>query len=119
MSFKFPKALELFYNDECWVGWKREARPDGTFTKPPYQPANPNLKAKPNDPSTWGSIAQTLVNVERKLLDGPGICALGANLFVRVDVDRCIDADGNIEPRRGRSRFSRSVESGFPDVRFR
>ena len=119
MSFKFPKALEPFYNEECWVGWKREARPDGTFTKPPYQPANPALRAKPNDPSTWGSITQTLANVERELLDGPGICALGANLFVRVDVDRCIDADGNIEPRRGRSRFSRSVESGFPDVRFR
>ena len=32
MSFKFPKALEQFYNEPCWVGWKREARPDGKFT---------------------------------------------------------------------------------------
>ncbi len=51
-----------------WVLWKRERRraKDGQWkwTKVPYQPECPRVRAKVDDPATWGTFEQAIDAVE-------------------------------------------------------
>jgi primase-polymerase (primpol)-like protein len=49
-----PEALEPLTRLHRWCVWKWEWKQD-KWTKVPYQARYPSVKAKSNDPSTWGS----------------------------------------------------------------
>jgi primase-polymerase (primpol)-like protein len=54
-----PKALQPITQLKRWVVWRWELRTKKNgaraWTKPPYQCAYPNTKAKSDDPNTWGT----------------------------------------------------------------
>ena len=60
------------------------------WTKPPYQPAFPNIAAKSNDPSTWGSYQDALAAVAAGQADGIGVMLLPGEVAA-ADLDQCRD----------------------------
>jgi hypothetical protein len=89
--------VELRSRDQ-WVVWKVEQRGDKP-TKVPYQPTRPSQKAKPNDPRTWGTFEQAIA-VEGAVEDvaGVGYVFSPGDPFAGVDLDKCIDAHGEMHP---------------------
>src|SRR5262245_34956243 len=79
--------VEIRESDRAVV-WRYELR-HGQWTKPPYQPRRPSLRAKINDPATWGTLAESLTAIERGEADGVGIM-LGGRL-AGVDLDHVRD----------------------------
>ena len=79
-----PQELQSRPN---WVTWKLETR-DGKLTKVPYNPQNPQRKAKSNGPETWGTFAQA---VEVASTDGfMGIGYMyGNSPHTGIDLDHC------------------------------
>lgn len=85
-----PAALK---SSPSWVCWRAEQR-QGKWTKVPYNPNNPNAKAKSNDPATWGTFEEACESFEsghpRK--DGVGIVLVddlvGYDLDVKGDPER-------------------------------
>jgi len=80
-----------------WLVWRLESR-GGKPTKVPYQAKN-GQNGKSNDPSTWSSFdiaARAVRSSDRysgvgfAFSEGDGLCG--------VDLDKCINEDGEIEP---------------------
>lgn len=95
---ELPEALQPYKDEQRFVIWRLEPRGDGTFTKPPYQPQDPQKLAEVNDPSTWSTFAVALRAYENGHADGVGICLGGSNL-VAFDLDHCRDPKtGKVEP---------------------
>ena len=98
---KFEKVPELLKSIPQWVNWKAELR-DGEDkpTKVPYDPkAQGMVKAKSNDPSTWGSFKRARKKIKKRGFDGIGIVVTKENGIVGIDLDHCVDAKtGKIEP---------------------
>jgi predicted P-loop ATPase len=97
-----PAALLPLTQEKRWVVWRLEWRANskgGKWTKPPRQPANPEMYAKADDPSTWGDYAQALACVDTGRLDGIGIMLLTAEIAAG-DLDHIRDLDtGELDPR--------------------
>ena len=95
---ELPEALQPYKDEQRFVIWRLEPRGDGTFTKPPYRPQDPQKLAEVNDPSTWSTFAVALRAYENGHADGVGICLGGSNL-VAFDLDHCRDPKtGKVEP---------------------
>lgn len=78
-----------------WVLWKLEER-SGKKTKVPYQPNG--YKAKPNDSNTWSgydAVIETL-HLNRDKYSGIGFVLTDHDDLVFIDIDHCIDENGNI-----------------------
>lgn len=76
--------------------WRYEER-DGQRAKVPYDPLN-GEKARANDPNTFSDFATAERVLERRPERFRG---LGIGLFgdlVGVDIDHCLDADGELSP---------------------
>jgi primase-polymerase (primpol)-like protein len=75
-----------------WVVWRYEQRKDKNGqpkpTKVPYQPADPGVNAKSNDPATWGAVEQAAA-VEA--FDGIGFVFAAADPYCGIDLDDCRD----------------------------
>jgi hypothetical protein len=89
---------ELRERDQ-WVLWRRAPR-GGKETKRPVLAADPSRPASSTDPSTWASF-------ERALEALPGLGEAGGGVgfvfspddpFVGVDLDDCLNEDGEIAP---------------------
>jgi len=79
--------LELASRQQ-WVGHKN---------KHPIDPAT-GLRASTTKPSTWGTYPQALAVVERCGLDGIGFVFTPDDPYCGVDLDRAVDAQGNVKP---------------------
>jgi hypothetical protein len=79
-----PPALAHLTKLERWVLWRWELRRrrngQEAWTKPPYQCAYPNMPAKSNDPSTWGTYEAAVAAVAAGLADGIGFVLKGSEV---------------------------------------
>jgi len=78
-----------------WVGWRFEKRGFNT-TKVPYQIKQPEKKASSTNSDTWCSYDEAVAEADQ--FDGIGFVFTEEVGIVGVDIDKCIDDDGVIEP---------------------
>lgn len=78
-----------------WVCWRAVWR-DGRWTKIPYQPDG--RFAKSTDPATWAEFGECLETYQVRGFDGLGFVLTRDAGIIGVDLDHCIDADGNVAP---------------------
>jgi hypothetical protein len=87
-------ALQPYTSEKRWNVWRWEWRENrkggGKWTKPPYQPHHPTLKAESNNPSTWGTYTDAVAVVNAGGADGIGLMLKGAGLGA-IDLDHCVD----------------------------
>lgn len=83
-----------------WCVWRNEMTDEG-FAKRPYNAHNPQERAKVNDERTWSPF-QTAIKTYTDL-DGTEFEFSGIGFFLKdfggytfIDLDKCIDNDGNI-----------------------
>lgn len=92
---QLPKALQRITLLKRWMVWRWELRTkkngDEAWTKPPYQCSYPKVAAKSNDPSTWGSYANSVAAVTAGLADGIGFM-LKHSEVAAADLDHVRDA---------------------------
>ena len=69
-----------------WVIWREEVR-NGKPTKVPYQPHRPDVGAKADDPSTWGTFDQALSAANGA--SGVGFEFSAGDPYVGIDIDKC------------------------------
>ncbi len=81
-----------------WVNWRRELR-DEKPTKVPYQPAHPRRRANVSDPQTWGTYEQA---AQVSDVDGIGFVFTADDPFTGIDLDGCIDENGEMHPAAAR-----------------
>ena len=83
-----------------WVVWRAVWRVDGKgngkWTKPPYQPDG--RPAKSTAPATWAEFGECLEACQVRGFDGLGFVLTRDAGIIGVDLDHCIDADGNVAP---------------------
>src|SRR4051794_39006550 len=91
--------LKELPNWVCWrYEWKVSKNDVGKWTKPPFQPKNPQQYARNNDPTTWGTYPQALAAFEAGKCDGIGFNLSGTHL-ASFDLDNSRDrATGDIAP---------------------
>ena len=84
-----------------WVVWRAFWRPGkgdkpGKWTKAPFQPDG--RPAKSTDPATWAEFGECLLAYQSGRFDGIGFVLTREAGIIGVDMDHCIDADGNVAP---------------------
>src|SRR6202035_4310171 len=80
-----------------WVVW-RYVRRDGHDTKVPFDALTGKL-ASTTDPATWRSAAEAKAALHQHGgFDGIGFVFSGTDPFAGVDLDHCLDEQGQIEP---------------------
>lgn len=82
-----------------WVTWRRELR-EGKTTKAPWS-ADGSRRASCDDPATWGAFGVATAAVEARRAAGIGFQITGQDPYVGIDLDHCIDAEGNVEAWAG------------------
>ena len=91
---QLPNALQWVTTQRRFVVWRWVSRTSKTgkvkWTKPPYQPTNPHIPAKSNDPSTWGTYQDALAAVASGQADGIGVMLLNGEMAA-ADLDQCRD----------------------------
>jgi hypothetical protein len=92
-----PPALRA----QPWVLWRAESRGKGKPTKVPYRISDPRRKASSTDPATWGTFEEAVTAWSRptRRVDGIGVVLTPAAKITCVDLDRVLDADGQLDPR--------------------
>ena len=81
----------------CWRAvWRVDGAGRGKWTKPPYQPDG--RPAKSTDPATWAEFGECLLAYQSGRFDGLGFVLTREAGIIGVDMDHCIDADGNVAP---------------------
>ena len=75
-----------------WVTWRYELRSD-KWTKVPYDAAT-GKKARPNDAETWSSLEDSLATARARNYDGIGFVFSEDDPYCGVDLDDCMDGDG-------------------------
>lgn len=73
-----------------WVTWRRERG-----TKVPYN-ARTGRHAKSTDPTTWSTYEIAVKAAKSRRHDGIGFVFTDADPFTGIDLDDCIDDDGNL-----------------------
>lgn len=95
-------AIEELKSHRNWVGWlkKERRRNDGSTRtdKVPISPHNGKF-ASVSDSSTWGSFQQVEDCLDLHSPDGIGYVFTSDNNIVGVDIDNCVDSDGEIDPK--------------------
>ena len=85
----------LWQKDQ-WVCWKYVER-GGKATKVPISPASGGY-ADSTDPGTWASLDDALAACKRfSALEGVGFVFTAEDEFCGIDLDDCIDADGQMK----------------------
>ena len=92
---RLPKALERITRQDRWVVWRWEKRRRKggaeVWTKPPFQCSQPQVAAKSNDPSTWGTYPAAVAAVAAGLADGIGFMLKDSEVAA-ADLDHVRDA---------------------------
>ena len=81
-----------------WVAWKLEDDPNRD--KPRKVPVNPRTgkNAATNRPASWGTYQQAVDRAKRDDLAGIGFVFTANDPYCGVDLDGCIDDNGNLKP---------------------
>jgi putative DNA primase/helicase len=90
-----PKQMKAAERWVCWA-WQWDPGRD-RWTKVPINPAT-GYKAKSNNPKTWGSLKKA---TDWNLIHADAIDGIGFMLgdgWVGVDIDDCLDTNGNPSP---------------------
>ena len=93
MTQTFPALAELRSFPQ-WLVWKYEVR-NGMPTKPPYNALTGRLGAS-NNPDTWCSYEEVEKACSRGKWEGTGWAVTKESGIVPIDLDSCIDLQGNI-----------------------
>lgn len=86
-----------------WVCWRAETKEAGKpQSKIPYDAKTQNSRAKSTDPSTWCSFEEAVTAYEERLgeqnpFTGIGFVLSADNRIAGVDIDDCIDTDGELD----------------------
>src|SRR5262249_4642066 len=86
---KLPKALAPLIERKQWAVWRLTQKPDGSWQKPPLQPAQPDRHASTSDPSTWPDYATALATVQAGHADGISYILTDSDPFGAIDLDHC------------------------------
>src|SRR5262249_29005283 len=73
--------------------WERS--PSGKWTKVPYQPDQPRIKASSTNSETWGRYGTALRVYQQRRADGIGYCLHGSGLGA-FDLDVCRDPTSGV-----------------------
>lgn len=87
-----------------WVVWRYQLDKDRRdWTKVPYRADDPESHASTTNPATWGTFAAAKATHDRRALrmdvgrlDGVGFVFGPDDPFVGIDLDLCLDDDGNV-----------------------
>ena len=79
-----------------WVVWRYETR-EGKRTKVPYSPTT-RRRASSTDPATWAPFLAALAVFEAGGYEGIGFVVTDETPFTGVDLDKCIDDAGQVDP---------------------
>ena len=79
-----------------WVAWRYEER-NGRLTKPPVSPRS-GFGASHSKPSDWGSYEQARQMAVNRSLPGVRFVLTANDEYTGIDLDKCIDEHGTIEP---------------------
>jgi primase-polymerase (primpol)-like protein len=96
-----PEELRNLHNWLVWKWWwdQTAAKGAGKWDKPPIDPAT-GKEIDATDPANWMTFINSL-EASLRCGDGSGF-ALGPKNspcgFVVLDIDHCVDADGNVSP---------------------
>lgn len=77
----------------CWVGWKKVI--NERVKKIPINPTN-GEKAGTTNSLTWGTFEEALSAYQRFNLDGIGFVFTNENPYLGIDIDDCVDDNGNL-----------------------
>src|SRR5687768_11048251 len=92
-----PANDELKRFDQ-WVAWQMEQR-EGKGTKVPYSPAT-GEPASTTNPTTWSDNESARTAAQRfGTRGGVGFVVSTKDPFCGIDLDHCIDDNGQVEPR--------------------
>lgn len=98
--YNLPKELDEIKARPLWVCYKLQPRPTkddpGHLGKIPYNPKTGN-GADAANPKTWASYEEAAAGVQSGKYNGIGF-EFGAEGYAGIDIDNCIDDDGNINP---------------------
>ena len=94
MTNNYDDIPDELKEEKYWVGWRREDR-NGKVAKIPINSAD-GRRADTTNPQTWGTFREALSAYERFNLGGIGIVFTHENPYVGVDIDHCIDENGNM-----------------------
>jgi putative DNA primase/helicase len=107
---KLTPALAHLKDKKIWVCWCWYW--DGKkWTKPPRRVDDPTRNASSADPSTWGSHAQAVAQVNAGRADGVGIALMGCDVG-GVDLDHCCD----VETSNDIAAWAQDYVDQFPDA---
>ena len=81
----------------AWVTWRyaRTLDKNQKWTKEPYR-VDSRMHAKTDDPSTWGTFSQAMERYRRGGVDGIGFMLSKSWGIAGIDLDHCVEPDGNI-----------------------
>ena len=83
-------------NQPQWLCWRLEPDPKGGKPrKIPYDPKTGH-KASSTNPATWGTMAEACAAKEKYMFAGIGYVFTEASGVIGVDIDHCIDEEGNL-----------------------
>jgi primase-polymerase (primpol)-like protein len=92
MSLQLSNVSKRLKSKQQWICWRTTMR-DGKETKLPVDP-NTNQMAKTDDPSTWGSVMDSVRAFQsNKQLKGIGFVFTENDPFVGIDLDDCRDPE--------------------------
>jgi Primase C terminal 1 (PriCT-1) len=93
--FQFAVPDDLSERDQ-WVLWRYEGR-NGKKTKVPYQPGRRH--ASSTDSATWAGFDAVISEWRRapNWYVGPGFVFSAQDPFCGIDLDNCLDAEGNLK----------------------
>jgi primase-polymerase (primpol)-like protein len=80
-----------------WVNWRREVDDNGKLTKRPYNPRNGHLSSV-TDPDKWSDLDTAIRSRGARQLDGIGYVLTKDQGIVFIDLDHCINSNGEIAP---------------------
>ena len=95
---RLPAVLVPLTEEKRWVNWKWvlvvNKNGKSKWTKPPYQPRDPNRHASSSDPKTWDSFARAVQRCEDGEADGIGFMLKGSGIGA-IDLDDCCRRDAD------------------------
>lgn len=91
-----PEELRLLPQWVVWkFDWVERGKGAGEWSKVPFNPET-GFHARSNDSTTWGTFDIAVTACRSKAFDGIGFMFSPDDPYCGVDLDNCVDADGEL-----------------------